>query len=175
MADEERSIFIDSDWKARVQREKEEARRKAEEEAAKPDATTVAPNAAPQAVAPGHALAGELPEDMEGAPGADEAPSFLALVSSLAAQTMFALGVLVPRDSQQVYVNLEEARYTIELVAILREKTQGNLTPEESAQLEATLAELQQVFVARVQQAREQAMRQAGIDPTNLQGGPPAR
>jgi molybdopterin converting factor small subunit len=97
----------------------------------------------------------------------------MALVSSLAAQCMFALGVLVPRDTQQVYVNLDEARYTIDLLTILREKTQGNLTEEESGQLTATIAELQQVYVARVQQAQEQAMQQAGIDLNNLKGQPP--
>ena len=177
MADEDRKIFIDDDWKARVQREKEEARKKAEVEAAQKAAEAAqaapAPNGQPAPAAMAGEAGADLPEGMEEVPGQEEAPSFLALVSSLAAQTMFALGVLVPRDSQQVYVNLEEARYTIEIIDILREKTKGNLTPEEAGQLTATLAELQQVFVARVQQAQEQAMRQAGIDPANLKGGPP--
>lgn len=168
MADEERKIFIDEDWKARAQREKEEARRLAEaekEKASQPRAEAQTPPAG-SGVAPGGAEADEL--------AGDEGPSFLALVSSLATQTMFALGVLVPRGSQQVYVNLDEARFTLDLLAILREKTKGNLTPEEDGQLTATLAELQEVYVARVQQAQEHAMRQAGVDPRNLKGGPPA-
>lgn len=161
MADEERRIIIDEDWKARAQREKEEARRLAEEQ----QKAAAVPQPAENEVD----TAGEgdaLPEE--------EGPSFLALVSSLATQTMFALGVLVPRGSQQVYVNLDEARFTIDMLGMLREKTKGNLTPQESGQLTATIAELQEVYVARVQQAQEQAMRQAGVDPRNLKGGPPA-
>ncbi len=167
MADEERKIIVDEDWKARAQREKEEARRKREQEKAEQE--TAAPGAGAGAAAAPAQQAADQSEEGEEAQG----PSFMALVSSLAAQCMFALGVLVPRDTQQVYVNLDEARYTIELINILRDKTQGNLTKEESDQLEATMTELQQVFAARVQQAQEQAMNQAGIDPSTLKGQPP--
>lgn len=170
MADDERKIIIDEDWKARAQREKEEARRKAEEEKATQETATPEAGAG-AAAAPAPQAAAQSNEGDEGEEA--QGPSFMALVSSLAAQCMFALGVLVPRDSQQVYVNLDEARYTIELINILRDKTQGNLTKEESDQLEATITELQQVFAARVQQAQEQAMNQSGIDPANLKGQPP--
>ena len=55
---------------------------------------------------------------------------------------------------------------------MLRDKTKGNLVPEEAAVVQETIAELQRLFAARVQQAQAQAMQQAGINPNNLRGMP---
>lgn len=146
MADDEPKIFVDEDWKARVQREKTEAKSQQNEE------EPLAPEAG-----------------LDEAAGAEASP-FVALISSLASQTMFALGVIAPRDAKQVVVNLEEAKFTIDLLMMLREKTKGNLTPEEDGMLTATVAELQQVYVMRVQQVHESAIQQAGVDPNRLRG-----
>ena len=144
MADDDVKIFVDEDWKARVQREKAEAKARDDEQ----------------------------PAEAEKEPADEEAPapvaSFTALISSLAAQAMFALGVLVPRDTPRVVVNLDEAKFTIDMLVMLRQKTKGNLTSEEDGQLTATVAELQQIYVARVQQIQENALQQAGITPDNL-------
>jgi hypothetical protein len=61
-------------------------------------------------------------------------------------------------------VNLDEARYCIDTLVMLREKTAGNLTDEERGILTQTLSELQQVYVVRAQQVQEATMKQAGID-----------
>ena len=52
-------------------------------------------------------------------------------------------------------------------------KMQGNLNKAENALLVETLAELQRLFAARVQQAQAQAMQRAGIDLNNLRGETP--
>jgi len=138
MADEDKpKIIIDEDWKTQVQREKEEARKKAEEE--------------------------PKPEE-KAAPEAEEA-SFEGLVSGLAMQAMIALGVLAPRDAKEVMIDLRGAKYVIDLLIVLRDKTKGNLTPEEQGYLAESLADLQQTYVLRSQQLQEAALRQAGIDP----------
>jgi len=138
MADDDKpKIIIDEDWKSQVQREKEEARKKAEE-APKPE---------------------EKP-----APEAEEA-SFEGLVSGLAMQAMIALGVLAPRDAKEVMIDLRGAKYVIDLLIVLRDKTKGNLTPEEQGYLAESLADLQQTYVLRSQQLQEAALRQAGVDP----------
>jgi hypothetical protein len=79
---------------------------------------------------------------------------------------------LGPQGHGPVQVNLEQAKETIDLLLMLREKTQGNLVPDEVAVIHETIAELQRLFAARVQQAQAQAMQQAGIDPGNLRGMP---
>lgn len=144
MADDEPKIFVDEDWKARVQREKTEAKSQQND-------------AGPQS-----------PKDGNEEAAGPEPPPFVALISSLASQAMFALGVIAPRDAKQIVVNLDEAKFTIDLLMMLREKTKGNLTPEEDGMLTTTIAELQQVYVVRVQQVHESAMQQAGVDPNQL-------
>jgi hypothetical protein len=173
MADEPK-IFIDEDWKARAQREKEELQKRVEAEAAARTAVPVVPPAPETATdmvgaeaspEPGYDV-GPGGEEMEG-----EEPyeaNFDALLSSLATQTMFALGVIPQQGGGQVMINLDQAKFSIDILAMLHDKTRGNLTAEEQAALEGTLAELQRLFVARVQQFEAQAMRQAGIDPNNL-------
>ena len=143
MPDEEQKIIIDEGWKNQVEREKKEAAEAPVEE----------PDAAPDAE-------GEIPE-----------ASFTTLMSSLAMQTMLALGVVPQPGSEQVMVDLDQAKFSIDTMLMLREKTAGNLTPEEEGGLREALAELQRVYVARVQQFQEQAMREAGIDPTSLPPG----
>jgi len=140
MADEPK-IFIDEDWKSQVQREKEEARQV--KETGEPEAV-----AGPEPVQP------------------DEA-SFASLVQSLATQCAFALGLIAPRDSGQVMVDVVEAKFCIDTLMMLRGKTKGNLTPEEDGLLTNTIGELQQIYVVRAQQVQEAALKQAGIDLTN--------
>jgi hypothetical protein len=166
MSDETPKIFVDEDWKARVQREREEAARKAAEaEAAKAEAPAAGAEAVsaplpplPQAGAP------------DGTPEEDEPveANFSTLVASIATQAMFALGMLPQPGEEQVYVNLDQAHFSLETLVMLREKTQGNLSPEESAYLEQALMELDRVFQARIMQFQQQAMQQAGIDPNQL-------
>ena len=145
--DDQPKIIIDEDWKARVEREKEEAK-KAQEEAA-------------QQETPGA-------ETSEDANAAEDAASFGGLVSGLAMQAMMSLGVLAPRDAKEIQVDLQGAKFIIDTLIVLREKTKGNLTPDEQGFLAESLAELQQTFVLRSQQLQEAALRGAGIDPEKL-------
>ena len=149
MSDEEKKIIIDEDWKAQVQKEREQAQKQPQEE----------PAAEPEA-----------PEAETEAEGAPPEASFDALVGSLATQTMFALGAIAPEGQTQVTVNLDQAKFTLDMLEVLRKKTEGNLAPEEKANLDEAAAELQRLYVARVQQVQEQAMREAGIDMDNLRG-----
>lgn len=143
MSEDGPKIFIDEGWKAQVQREKEEAARKAE---------------VAEAPAPAEESA-DAPLEFD-----PDQPSFASLVGSLATQAMYALGLVADHESGQVMVNLDAARYTLDMLGVLVEKTEGNLTPEESRMLLQTTAELEQAFAVRVQQFQEQAMRQAGLD-----------
>jgi len=57
------------------------------------------------------------------------------------------LGQVPDPMSGQPHVDLEQAQFTIDLLTMLKEKTEGNRTPEESAVLEEILATLRMAFV----------------------------
>ena len=159
-------MVVDEDWKERVQREKEEARLKtsggaAPEAAARPETTE------PQEAQPEAAATADTKEDLQ-----EANPLFEGLVNMLATQAMYCLGLLGPQGQGPVTVNLEQAKESIDLIIMLREKTQGNRVPTETAMLQETVTELQRLFAARAQQAQEQAMQQAGIDPNTLKEMP---
>lgn len=153
MADEEPKIFIDEGWKAQVQREKELARQKSDEA----DASA----SSPEAASPG---ASDATGEAEG----EEPTMYVALLTSLAAQAMYALGMIGSPDQKQVMVDVGQAKYVIDTLMMLREKTKGNLTADEQANQTEILAELQRFYVYRAQQVQEQAMKQSGIDLGNL-------
>jgi hypothetical protein len=64
----------------------------------------------------------------------------------LATQAFFALGLLHV-EGQTRHVDLEIARFNIDLLEVLEKKTKGNLTDEESKILESALGELRMVYV----------------------------
>lgn len=72
---------------------------------------------------------------------------FYTLVSTFATQAMLALGVMQNPEDKDTNVNLDLARFNIDMLGLIEEKTRGNLTPEEKAFLEQTLYQLRMAFV----------------------------
>ncbi|HOV32307.1 MAG TPA: DUF1844 domain-containing protein [Candidatus Hydrogenedens sp.] len=144
MSEEEKKIIIDEDWKAKVQREKEELQKKLEEEKAKnPEAS----------------------EDKEISNEEALTPSFEALVGILTTNAMLVLGVIAPKGTQQVVIDLEQGQFFIDLLLVLRDKTKGNLSPKEEGLLNNSIAQLQEIYLLRNQQYQEAQLRQAGLKP----------
>jgi hypothetical protein len=74
--------------------------------------------------------------------------SFTAFVLSLASSAAIHFGDLPdPESGDKVDVNLEGAAQMIEILALLDQKTRGNLTIEERQVLEQVLFELRMRFV----------------------------
>jgi hypothetical protein len=74
--------------------------------------------------------------------------TFAAFVLSLAHTTAFHLGdVADPATGQQHAPNLQAAQQMIDILALLEQKTRGNLTAEERQLLEQILYELRLRFV----------------------------
>ena len=102
-----------------------------------------------------------LPESpaSEGVPAAEELPEldfssmpippadFSFLVYSLTTQAQIQLGLLHVDESSPRKANLPIARHTIDLLAMLQEKTKGNLSLQEKLLLENTLTDLRFRFV----------------------------
>ena len=144
MADEQPSLHIDTDWKKQAQEEK---RRLAEQEQKKAAAAAAAPKPAP-AEPTGMPRAG-------GGPGGRErampAASFTTLVQSIVTQILFYLGELSARGTEPS-LNLDMAKHNIDMLGVLEEKTQGNLTDEEQRLLDGALYESRMRYVSIAQQ-----------------------
>ncbi len=120
MTESEPKLHIDSDWKAQAQAEKERlAAAEAKVEAAR----------------------GE--RDPEELPPAD----FRGLVGMLASQAVMGLGAMQDPKSGRVVIDLEGARFSIDLLGMLEEKTKGNLSAEEAEELGQILGELRSRYV----------------------------
>jgi len=120
--EQEKKIIVDEDWKQEAQKEKEILA--AQEEAEKKDKQ--------QEEKP----RGPLPEG-----------NFAALISMLATQALFALGLLQIKGQEERMPDLELAKYNIDMLQVLEEKTRGNLTKEEEIVLTNTLNELRMGYV----------------------------
>jgi Domain of unknown function (DUF1844) len=117
MADEKK-IFIDEDWKSQVEAEK----------------AAFAGQADPAASA--DAAGQELPP-----------ASFEMLVTTFATEAMVALGQLPNPFTNEHAINWDHARYTIDMLQVLEDKTKGNLSADEAAVLEGLLHQLRMAFV----------------------------
>jgi len=123
----EPKIVVDEDWKAQAQAEKERLSRMEQE--------SVSGGSSQQA-----ASVRSLPQ-----------ASFTALVSSLTTQVFFALGMIEDPQTHKRYRDLELAKYNIDLLAMLEEKTKGNLTEEEKKVLDEALYEVRMAYVRAAQ------------------------
>lgn len=73
----------------------------------------------------------------------DEAPiDFATFIISMNHSALIELGVAPHPDTQQLAVNAAHARNTIDLLAMLEEKTKGNLTGDEERLLHQVLYDL---------------------------------
>ena len=73
--------------------------------------------------------------------------NFAALISMLVTQAFFAMGLLQVKGQEQKEADLELAKYNIDMLETLEEKTKGNLTKEEEKVLASTLNELRMGYV----------------------------
>ena len=102
----------------------------------------------------GKAAADEPPPFSGGLGGAPTA-SFELLVMSLAMQAEIELGVHGKSEEQPP--NLDLARHSIDMLAVLQEKTKGNLSFEEKRQLDNAVTMLRFRYVQAVQELNQKA------------------
>jgi hypothetical protein len=137
---EKPKIITDEDWKAEAQKEKEELAKESQK------GTTEGAAAGPSSGAGDR----QIPE-----------ASFTTLVNTLATQAMMALGGFEDPQTGKRYLDLELAKFHIDSLDILQEKTKGNLEDEEAKLIEKAIYELRMGFVRMQQVAQEQMSQQA--------------
>ena len=74
-------------------------------------------------------------------------PSFEILVSTYATQAAIALGQIEHPVTKQKEVDLTQAKFAIDLLEVLQDRTKGNLQKEEGDFLERCLYELRMVYI----------------------------
>lgn len=124
---DEKKIIIDEDWKAQVQAEREAA----VSEPASAGGTK------PSGAAP------SIAHDLQMPPA-----SFEMLVTTLATEALVALGQMPHPMTGKAELQHDHAQYLIDTLDVLRQKTRGNLTPEEQELIESVLHQLRMVFIA---------------------------
>jgi hypothetical protein len=87
------------------------------------------------------------PEPAE--PDSQEGMNFASFMMSLATTGMVHLGEIPEPTTGQKIENLEAAHQMIDILDILKEKTAGNLLPEESQLMESLLYELRMKFLSK--------------------------
>ncbi len=160
-------IFVDTDWKAQAQKEREKL---AEKERAAKEAEKAKPAASPVPGMPG-AQAGAAAAGAGGAPAIPPA-DFHTLVGTMVTQALMYMGAFPDPETGRAIVSLEHARFHIDLLAVLQEKTKGNLGKDEESDLSQAVNELRLRYVdivkAIAQMKQEGKLRPAG----GAAGGP---
>lgn len=73
---------------------------------------------------------------------------FLLFIQSLAMQALIQLGLVPAPNGEESEVNLEAAQELIDILVMLKEKTAGNLSPEEEKLITSAISDLQLKFVS---------------------------
>tara|TARA_B100001123_G_C15226281_1_gene993266 strand:- start:807 stop:1136 length:330 start_codon:yes stop_codon:yes gene_type:complete len=72
---------------------------------------------------------------------------FMGLCTSLVSQAWMQLGKIKNPMTDEINVDLDAASLTIDMLAMLKEKTKGNISEDESKILEQSISELKMNFV----------------------------
>ena len=115
---DEKKIIIDEDWKAEAQKEKEVL-------AAEEEKTEQQPQ-----------RRGPLPKG-----------DLAALISTLTTQAFFSMGAFKVEGQENREPDLELAKYNIDMLETLEEKTKGNLSEDEAKILAETLNQVRMAYV----------------------------
>ncbi len=81
--------------------------------------------------------------------------SFMTIVSTFVTQAMVALGEMAVPGAEGRELDPEGAKFAIDSLAVLKEKTAGNLAPEEERALDDVLQGLRLRFVQKVGRAEK--------------------
>ena len=126
MTDQEKRV--DESWKEQVEREKQQG-----------------PPATQKPQEPASAAAGQTPQPAQDIPEA----RFDVFISGLAMEALIALGDVPNPATRKQGANLPHARYLIDLLGVLEEKTRGNRSAEEDQLVKETVYQLRMRYLAK--------------------------
>jgi len=118
---DEKKIIIDEDWKQEAKKEKDVLAAEEEQEKKEEEKTQ---------------RRGPLPKG-----------DLAALISMLTTQAFFSMGAFKIEGQDDREPDLELARYNIDMLETLEEKTKGNLSEQEQKVLQDTLNQVRMAYV----------------------------
>ncbi len=75
--------------------------------------------------------------------------SFNLFISRLATQTLINLGEMASPFNKKKELDLDQAKFTLDTLQIIKDKTEGNLTDDETKYLDTLLYDLRMRYVER--------------------------
>ena len=103
----------------------------------------------------------EFEDDAADIPGADDPASFVNFLSTLATNAAAALGAVPHPATGQRTLDLDSGKFWIDVLAMLRDKTKGNLHEKEAKLLDGLLGDLRMQYVSMVRATEEKLKAQA--------------
>ncbi len=121
---QDKKLIIDDDWKEEARKEKEVLIEQEKQDS-------------------------EVKEDAQASGRSGPLPpaELSGLISMLATQSFYALGVVKTKEDEEPRKDLEIAKFNIDMLGVVEEKTKGNLTDQEASILSDTLQQLRMVYV----------------------------
>src|SRR4051794_30674859 len=104
------------------------------------------------------------PEDDAGdgdLPGAKDPASFVNFLSTIATNAAASLGAIPHPATGKRSLDLETGKYWLDVLAMFKEKTKGNLHPKEQRLLDGLLGDLRMQYVHLVKATEEKLKAQA--------------
>lgn len=114
----------------------------------------------------------QIPEDdyaTSDIPGADDPASFVNFLMSIASNAAAALGMMEHPVTGQRSVDPELGKHWIDILGMLKEKTRGNLAPQEQQIFDGLLADLRMQYVSLTSTRQPKAPR--GFTGSDITGG----
>src|SRR5690606_24568674 len=99
--------------------------------------------------------------EIEDIPGADDPASFVNFLSTLATNAAASLGAVPHPATGQRSLDLDTGKYWLDVLAMIREKTSGNLHEQETRLLDGLLADLRMQYVSMVRATEDKLKAQA--------------
>jgi hypothetical protein len=99
--------------------------------------------------------------DHDEIPGSEDPASFVNFLSTLATNAAASLGAVPHPATGKRSLDLETGKYWLDVLAMIRDKTKGNLHAQESRLLEGILADLRMQYVQIVKATEEKLKAQA--------------
>jgi len=103
----------------------------------------------------------EDPSDEGEIPGAEDPASFINFLSTLATNAAAALGAVPHPATGKRTLDLETGKYWLDVLGMVKEKTKGNLHPQEARLLDGLLGDLRMQYVQLVKATEERMKAQA--------------
>jgi len=100
-------------------------------------------------------------DDDEEIPGADDPASFVNFLSTLATNAAASLGAVPHPATGKRSLDLDTGKYWLDVLGMIREKTKGNLHPQEARLLDGLLADLRMQYVTVVRATEDKLKEQA--------------